>query len=72
MPSKSKIERKQENSLTELEAGDHIGMSAAWLRVQRNRGQGPAYLRMGRSVRYLRADLDAWVQRQRRVPGRAA
>lgn len=51
-------------------AARYIGMSESWLRQSRmlGRSDGPPFLRMGtRAVRYLRADLDRWLE-QRRCP----
>lgn len=37
-----------------------MGMSEDMLRHMRYKNQGPSYLKMGRAVRYLQADIDAW------------
>jgi len=60
--------------LDEVAAAAHIGMSVAFLRAARcrgrlgNRSPGPPYLQLGRSVRYDRADLEAWLDAQRVDP----
>lgn len=60
--------------MTEVAAAEHIGMSMAFLRAARCRGSlgnhnpGPPFLRLGRSVRYDRADLDAWLDARRVDP----
>ena len=60
--------------LVERDAAKHIGMSVAFLRASRVRGTlgnqtpAPPYLRLGSSVRYDRADLDAWLNARRVVP----
>ena len=41
------------------------GSSAWWLKEARRKGTGPAYLRIGRMIRYARDDLDAWLQAHR-------
>jgi hypothetical protein len=53
--------------LTESDAAKYIGLSCAFLRAARaGRGTpGPTYLRVGRSVRYLIDDLDAWLSAHR-------
>lgn len=51
--------------LHETEAARHIGMSVAFLRQARVRAKGPAYFRIGRSVRYRVSDLDAWLSLRR-------
>lgn len=53
---------------TEKEAAIYIGMSVSFLRQSRsngdrvNRTPGPRYVRIGRAVRYLKDDLDSWLQ----------
>lgn len=66
-------------------AAHYIGMSEQWLRVVRSRGprsalaadgrvqacdEPPPFYRLGRSVRYALADLDAWLERHRVDPSR--
>jgi predicted DNA-binding transcriptional regulator AlpA len=48
-------------ALTEREVADRLGLSVATLRAWRFRGKGPRYLRLGRAVRYLPADIDDFV-----------
>ncbi len=64
--------RKQlPNALSERETADYIGLSISFLRQSRmdgprkNRTPGPPFIKVGRSVRYLRADLDAWLAQHR-------
>jgi len=49
-------------ALTEREVSDLLGLSVATLRAWRHRGQGPRFLRLGRAVRYLPADLEEFVR----------
>lgn len=56
-------------SLTQAEAAKYLGYSPAALHLWRSEGRGPAYVRATRSVRYRRADLEAW-QAQHRVETR--
>jgi predicted DNA-binding transcriptional regulator AlpA len=51
--------------LHEADAARYIGMSVAFLRQARVRARGPAYFRIGRSVRYRVSDLDAWLSERR-------
>lgn len=57
----------QTKALTEIEAAKYIGMSRSYLAQARmeghraNRTPAPPFIKIGRSVRYLRADLDAWL-----------
>jgi len=57
--------------LTDPEAAQYIGMSISFLRQSRmdgarhSRTQGPIYIKIGRAVRYVREDLDAWLDEHR-------
>jgi hypothetical protein len=55
--------------VTEKDAAPYCAVSIAFLRKCRARGTGPAFLRMGRTVRYLRDDLDAWLRQHRVITG---
>jgi hypothetical protein len=48
-------------SLTAEDAGQYVGYTAAALRKWREKGKGPCYIKVGRSVRYRIRDLDAWL-----------
>ena len=53
--------------LSEKEASQYICMSRSYLRQARmdgnreNRTPAPPFIKIGRSVRYLREDLDSWM-----------
>ena len=51
------------------EAAHYIGMSESWLRQSRMRGnpEAPPYIKIGKAVRYLKTDLDDWLDRLRHV-----
>ena len=49
------------------QAAAYIGKSASWLNKTRLTGSGPVYLKIDGSVRYLLADLDAWLATKRRT-----
>lgn len=57
--------------LTEADAARYIAMSRSFLRQSRmdgvrdRRTPGPNFLKIGRSVRYLREDLDRWLEQFR-------
>lgn len=57
--------------LTEDEAAKYIGMSRSFLNADRSNGprpkrtKGPAFLKIGKAVRYRKADLDEWLQQNR-------
>jgi excisionase family DNA binding protein len=46
--------------LTTTQAGTYVGLSRRTLEKMRTAGNGPAYRKHGRYVRYHIADLDAW------------
>ncbi|MEH6651458.1 MAG: hypothetical protein V7707_15635 [Motiliproteus sp.] len=54
-------------ALTEIETANYIGMSRSFLAQSRmdghrdGRTQAPPFIKIGRSVRYLREDLDYWL-----------
>lgn len=57
----------EKRSFKEKEAAEYIGMSCAFLRqdrmngIRKNRTRGPKPIKIGRSVRYLKEELDAWL-----------
>ena len=53
---------RRTTALTEREVAEQLGLSIATLRAWRHRGKGPRFLRLGRSVRYLPADVDEFVR----------
>jgi predicted DNA-binding transcriptional regulator AlpA len=52
---------------SEIETSQYIGMSRSFLRQARmdgnrdNRTSAPPFIKIGRSVRYLKEDLDQWL-----------
>jgi predicted DNA-binding transcriptional regulator AlpA len=54
-------------AVSEIEAAKYIGMSRSFLAQSRmdgkrdNRTPAPRFIKIGRSVRYLREDLDQWL-----------
>jgi len=54
-------------ALSEIQAANYIGMSRSFLAQSRmdgnrdNRTTAPPFIKIGRSVRYLREDLDKWL-----------
>ena len=53
--------------LNTAEAADHLGMSVSWLTKTRMSGTGPVFHKIGGAVRYRPADLDAWLDGQKRT-----
>lgn len=51
----------------EKEAACYIGMSVSYLQHTRSDGSvgdrtpGPIYIKVGRTIRYLKSDLDEWL-----------
>lgn len=60
-------------ALNEIETAQYIGMSRAYLRQARVEGNresrtpAPPFIKIGRSVRYLRDDLDSWLDDQQKL-----
>ena len=40
-----------------------LGYTVAWLEAVAGRGEGPSYTRIGRRIRYRKADVLAWLAR---------
>ena len=47
--------------LSPREVGELLGVSTGTLRSWRERGDGPAYLKVGKLVKYEKVDLGAWL-----------
>jgi len=52
-------------TVKEPAAARYIGLSRAYLRQGRALGRGPAFIRIGRSIRYRIQDLDAFLEHHR-------
>lgn len=65
--------QNSKNIFKEKEAAEYIGMSRSFLRQDRMNGlrerrtAGPSFIKIGRSIRYLKEDLDAWLMKHRQV-----
>jgi len=46
--------------LTQEQAGDHLNLSPRTLEKMRSVGGGPRFKKLGKRIRYTKADLDAW------------
>lgn len=63
-------------AMNDEQAAHYIGFCREWLRNSRKPSRGPAtlpgppFVKVGRAVRYLRADLDAWLAAHRQEPPR--
>lgn len=49
------------------EAASYLRLSPRTLENWRVRGRGPRYVKLGDQVRYVRGDLDAWVDENTRI-----
>ena len=58
---------EENNYLNPHQAGVVLGLSAKTLARYRVAGSGPVFHRFGRRIRYLREDLQAWAEAQRRA-----
>ena len=63
----------EKRAYTEQETSAYIGMSRSFLRQARMEGQrknrtvAPPFIKIGRSVRYLKEDLDRWLDSQTKL-----
>ena len=53
--------------LTAKEAARLLKVSLSWLAKARMRGDGPPYIRIGRSIRYAEAVLIQWMKGRQRM-----
>jgi hypothetical protein len=53
--------------LTPKEAAHYLRVSLSWLAKARVRGDGPAYLKLGRSIRYTEPALVQWMKLRQRL-----
>ena len=51
-------------AVSESELARRVSVSIAALRKWRREGTGPRFLKLGRLVRYLLSDVDAWLDSQ--------
>ena len=53
--------------LTPKDAAALLKVSVSWLAKARMRGDGPPYIKIGRSIRYSQAALEQWMKSRQRV-----
>jgi predicted DNA-binding transcriptional regulator AlpA len=53
--------------LTAKEAAKLLKVSLSWLAKARMRGDGPAYVKVGRSIRYAETALIQWTKSRQRL-----
>lgn len=59
------MNKHQSRALTEHEVATQLGLSVATLRAWRLKQKGPRFVRFGRAVRYLEADIQHFVETSR-------
>lgn len=50
--------------LTTEQVADLLQMSPHTVKVYRHRGDGPAFVRLGKQARYRLEDVEAWLERR--------
>lgn len=55
-------EHEDHRLIKPIEAAHFLGLSQSWLAKLRLTGDGPPYMKVGRQVRYSRADLLRWAE----------
>jgi predicted DNA-binding transcriptional regulator AlpA len=55
-----------ERLLTERDAADLLQVSRSWLAKARMRGDGPPYVKVGRSIRYTGTGMLQWTRLRQR------
>jgi Helix-turn-helix domain len=63
----NKITIAIERLLTPNEAAARLRVSMSWLAKARMRGDGPPYIKVGRSIRYTEAGLVQWTKSRQRL-----
>jgi hypothetical protein len=72
MPSNHDVTRtstQADEPLTEYNAAARLGLKVATLRAWRHQGRGPAFVRLGRAIRYLPSDLEDFLSANRHGVG---
>jgi predicted DNA-binding transcriptional regulator AlpA len=75
-PANLSLVMLDKRAFNEFEAANYLGMSASYLRISRmdgdraNRTPGPSFIKVGKAVRYLKEDLDAWLEAHRVTRGK--
>ncbi len=65
-------DKSETRLLTRSEIQDLFGISKRYLELAISRGDGPPYIRFGRSVRYRASDIITWIEANRVVPSSRA
>jgi len=65
---KKDMSQNYENLFTTREAAQYLGLAKITLDIWRSKGKPPAYVKIHRSVRYRREDLDNFIMSRRVTP----
>jgi predicted DNA-binding transcriptional regulator AlpA len=65
-PTTTKTGTGFERLLTARDTANLLRLSASWLAKARMRGDGPPYVKLGRSIRYTEAGILEWMNSRRR------
>jgi len=63
------MNKTEKRGFTERETAKYLGVSRSFLRQDRMDGYrktktpGPDFVKIGRTIRYLKEDLDAWLEK---------
>jgi hypothetical protein len=57
------------NLLSETQAAAFVSKSVSSLRLWRRTGKGPVFYKLGRTPKYSRDNLNAWLHANRIAPG---
>lgn len=66
MPTSAR-ELNRERLLTPGDAADALCLSSSWMAKARMRGDGPPFLKIGRSIRYSESALAQWLKSNMRL-----
>lgn len=61
------VSNYRERLLTVSEAADCLRLSYSWLAKARMRGDGPPFVKIGRTIRYREAVLLIWLEAHQRL-----
>lgn len=65
----TKLNRTPAVVFTTRQLARYLGVSTSLLEKARCRNIGPAYHKIGKSIRYSEIDVRDWLDRQRHTPG---
>ncbi|GJL85431.1 MAG: hypothetical protein DHS20C02_12060 [Micavibrio sp.] len=60
----AKLANKMPKRMTEVEVAECLSLSRKTLQRWRKSGEGPPFIRIGRSIRYPADELEAWLTKR--------